>query len=159
MRILAVSDTHGKLDNLIQLLDEIGHIDLLIHLGDTEGDEDYIEQIAPCPVEIVSGNNDFFSDLPREKELDIEGHRVFITHGHYYYVGMGIDQIKKEAKSRGCDIVMFGHTHRPLIDRGLHLITMNPGSLSYPRQEGHRPSYIIMEIDEKKGVSAEIIYM
>ena len=47
----------------------------------------------------------------------------------------------------GFDIVMFGHTHRPMIDFGKNLITLNPGSLSYPRQEGRRPSYIMMELE------------
>ena len=40
-----------------------------------------------------------------------------ITHGHYYYVSAGLEDIKKEARGRGMDIVMFGHTHRPLIER------------------------------------------
>ena len=48
---------------------------------------------------------------------------------------------------------MFGHTHRPFfeIDRRegeKDLIVLNPGSLSYPRQEGRRPSYMVMEIGE-----------
>ena len=46
------------------------------------------------------------------------------------------------------DIVLYGHTHRPEVDRKGKVIAVNPGSLSYPRQEGRRPSYIIMEADE-----------
>lgn len=60
--------------------------------------------------------------------------------------------LKQEAKERGFDIVMFGHTHRPYFDIDKsgekELITLNPGSLSYPRQEGHRPSYMLMKIDD-----------
>ena len=63
MRILIVSDTHGRESNLERVLEEVGNIRHLIHLGDVEGQEDYIEAIADCPVHIVSGNNDFFSDL------------------------------------------------------------------------------------------------
>jgi predicted phosphodiesterase len=56
--------------------------------------------------------------------------------------------LKDEAKSRGFNIVMYGHTHRPSIDMSDPEVTViNPGSLAYPRQEGRRPSYIIMEID------------
>jgi hypothetical protein len=159
MRILVVSDTHGRLDNLVTALDEAGKIDMLIHLGDTEGDEEEIARLAGCQSEIVAGNNDFFSDLPREKELEVMGHRILITHGHYYYVGMGLDEIKREAKSRNCDIAMFGHTHRPIIKKGHRVTVMNPGSLSYPRQEGHHPSYIIVEIDEKGDINAQIKYI
>lgn len=159
MKILIVSDTHRNLENFIKVLDCVQPVDMVIHLGDVEGDEDYIQELAGCPLEIVAGNNDFFSDLPREKELELEGHRIFMTHGHYYYVAMGIEDIKREAASRGCDIVLFGHTHRPVIDYGDSVIAMNPGSLSYPRQEGRRPSYIMMEIDDSGEVDAEIIYL
>ena len=65
MRVLIVSDTHGHEENLERILTEKGPFQHLIHLGDVEGQEDYIEVIAGCPVHIVAGNNDFFSDLPR----------------------------------------------------------------------------------------------
>ena len=72
MRILIVSDTHGRESNLERVLEEVGNISHLIHLGDVEGQEDYIEAIADCPVHIVSGNNDFFSSLPREEEVTVK---------------------------------------------------------------------------------------
>ena len=83
---------------------------MLIHLGDVEGKEDYVEALAGCPVHIVSGNNDFFSDLPWEEEFLIGEHHVFITHGHGYFVGMDEERLKAEARGRGADIVMYGHT-------------------------------------------------
>ena len=70
-----------------------------------------------------------------------------ITHGHRYYIGMGNEMLKKEAVAQGADIVMYGHTHRPVIDISNDVIAINPGSLSYPRQENRKPSYIIMELD------------
>lgn len=149
MKILIVSDTHKKHDNLVKILERETDIDGMIHLGDSEGYEDYISELAGCPVEIVSGNNDFFSDLDREKELKIGKYKVLITHGHYYYVSMGMEDLKKEAVGRGMDVVMFGHTHRPLLDYSRGIVTLNPGSVSYPRQEGRRPSYAIMELDEE----------
>ena len=148
MKILIVSDTHKSHKNLERVLEENKDIDMLIHLGDVEGAEDYIEALAGCSVHIVSGNNDFFSGLEREKELQIGNYQVLLTHGHYYYVSTGIREIRREAEGRGFDIVMFGHTHRPIIDYGKHVIVLNPGSLSFPRQEGRKPSYIVMELDE-----------
>ena len=159
MKILIISDTHGKHDNLSRVLEQESPVDLLIHLGDAEGYEDYIAKQAGCPLEIVAGNNDFFSDLPREKELEIEKYKVLITHGHYYYVNTGIEEIARLAKGRDLDIVMFGHTHRPLIDYRKDIIVMNPGSLSYPRQEGRRPSYIVMETDQNGDAQFEIRYL
>lgn len=82
--------------------------------------------------------------------LEIKGLKVLVTHGHNYYVSMGNENIKREAAARGMDIVVYGHTHRPVVDRGSGVIAVNPGSISYPRQEGHRPSYIMMEAQEGK---------
>lgn len=149
MKILIVSDTHRRDANLKEVLVKVSPIDRLIHLGDAEGSEDYIRQLADCPVNIVSGNNDFFSDLQREEEIMIGKYKVLLTHGHYYYVSLDTHAIKEEAKSRGIDIVMFGHTHRPVVEIEENIIALNPGSLSYPRQEGRQPSFIIMEIDTK----------
>lgn len=147
MRILIVSDTHKKHTNLELVLKKTEPLDLLIHLGDAEGAEDYIEAIAGCPVEMIAGNNDFFSALPREEEIMIGKYKVFLTHGHYYYVSVGIEHICREGKARGADIVMFGHTHRPCLEYAEDMVVLNPGSLSYPRQDGRRPSYILMELD------------
>ena len=159
MKILVVSDTHRHNENLLTVLKKIGHIDLLIHLGDSEGSENYIRQIANCPVEIIAGNNDFFSRLDKEKELVLEKYKVMLTHGHYYNVSAGLELLKNEAIARGANIVMFGHTHRPLINIDDEVTIINPGSLSYPRQDGRRPSYIIMEIDDKVEAHYTINYL
>lgn len=148
MKILIVSDTHKSHGNLEKAIQDAGRIDMLIHLGDVEGAEDYIRALVDCPVHILGGNNDFFSDLPREEEFFVDGLHLFITHGHYYYVSMGEDHLKEEARGRGADIVMYGHTHRPSITREKDLTVVNPGSIAYPRQEGRRGTYVLMETDE-----------
>lgn len=159
MKIMIVSDTHKRHKNLEEALEKMGSIDMLIHLGDAEGYEDYIAKMAGCPLEVVLGNNDFFSSLEREKEIKIGKYRVLLTHGHYYYVSTGIEALKKEAYGRDVDIVMFGHTHRPLIeyDKGVTLI--NPGSISYPRQSGREPSFIMMELDRDGEAHFTIHYL
>ena len=159
MRVLIVSDTHKKHENLITIMEKERPFDRMIHLGDAEGYEDYIAELAGCPLDIVAGNNDFFSELPKEKEIEIGGLKALITHGHYYYVNTGIEDIEREAEGRGCAIVMFGHTHRPIIDYHKDVIALKPGSLSYPRQEGKRPSYIIMDLDKKGEATFEIEYL
>ena len=115
MKVLIVSDTHKSHRNLEKVLERTDDIDMLIHLGDTEGGEDYIQALVDCPAHIVGGNNDFFSELPREEEFEIQGKHIFITHGHYYYVVAGLEHLIREAKGRDVDIVMFGHIHRPVI--------------------------------------------
>jgi putative phosphoesterase len=158
MKILVVSDTHRRNENYFTLL-EMHHPDMVIHCGDVEGSEYALSQSAQCPVQMVTGNNDFFSQLPRELELNVGPYKVWVTHGHNYLVYLGSEHIKREARARGVDIVMYGHTHKPVIDIGDEVTAINPGSLAYPRQDGHRPSYIIMEIDREDKVHYTIAYL
>lgn len=158
MKILIVSDTHKRNESYYMLL-KMHHPDMVIHCGDVEGYEEEFTRAADCPVKIVLGNNDFFSDLPREQEFNIGKYKVWLTHGHNYYVSMGNETIKQEAIARRMDIVIYGHTHRPVIDQDKEIIALNPGSLSYPRQEGHRPSYIIMEMDSSEELHFTIAYL
>ncbi|MCI8597043.1 MAG: metallophosphoesterase [Lachnospiraceae bacterium] len=159
MKVLIVSDTHGRDRVLKNLLQRIKPIDMLIHCGDVEGSEDYIRAMAECPVHMVAGNNDFFCDLPKEEDFYIGKYRVLLTHGHYYYISMGTQMIKEDARARGFDIAMFGHTHRPYLDQNKDITVLNPGSLSYPRQEGRKPSYMIMELDQEGQAHFTINYL
>lgn len=149
MKILIVSDTHRRNDNYMKVLEKVAPVDMVIHCGDIEGSEYTIAESAGCPVQMVVGNNDFFSDLPREKEFYIGRYKVWLTHGHNYYVSMGNEILKQEAIHKGVDIVMYGHTHKPVVDIEKHVVAVNPGSLTYPRQDGKKPSYILMELDRK----------
>jgi hypothetical protein len=158
MKILVVSDTHKRNENFYMVV-KMHRPDMVIHCGDAEGYENELAEAAGCPMKIVLGNNDFFSDLPREQEFNIGKYRVWLTHGHNYYVSMGPELIKQEAIARRMDIVIYGHTHRPLIDIGDEVTAINPGSLSYPRQEGHKPSYIIMEMDKAEEMHYTIAYL
>ena len=146
MKILIVSDTHRRDENLKKVIEQNVPLDMFIHLGDAEGSEDRIWQwLNPdCRIEMVLGNNDFFSMLDREREVRIGKYRALLTHGHYYGVSVGMERLKEEARARGCNIAMFGHTHRPFLETVKGVLLVNPGSLSYPRQEGRQPSYLLL---------------
>lgn len=149
MKILIVSDTHGRDQYLYETIQKVRPIDLLLHLGDFEGGEEDIRAIAGCPVEFVSGNNDFFTRIPKEKILTLGKYTIMMTHGHRYSVNYSTNVLRDEAKRNGVDIVMFGHTHVPIVEFNDGMWTINPGSISLPRQVGRIPSYIIMDIDPK----------
>ena len=159
MRILIVSDTHRKNDNYFKILSRQDHLDMVIHCGDVEGSEYALSESADCPVMMVSGNNDFFSELPREREITVGEYKIWITHGHNYCVSMGVEMLKQEARAKGVDVVMFGHTHKPYLEIEEDLVTLNPGSLSYPRQDGRKPSFAIMETDRVGKVHYWISYL
>ena len=152
MKILIVSDTHRRDGNLREIIEKQSPFDMLIHLGDTEGSEVNFKEWVNndnCVIHVVRGNNDFFSQTDREKEISIGKYRAFLTHGHMYGVSFELETIKDEARARKVDIVMFGHTHKPYLERRGDLTVLNPGSLSFPRQEGRRPSYMLMDLDDE----------
>ncbi len=159
MKILIVSDTHRRNDNFLKVAEKTGPLDMVIHCGDVEGSEYIISKAAGCPVEMVQGNNDFFSNLPKEKEFMVGQYKVWLTHGHNYFVSMNYETIKREARQREVDIVMCGHTHKPILKEERGLTLLNPGSISYPRQENRRPSYILMEIDREGKAHYTINYV
>ena len=82
-----------------------------------------------------------------------------MTHGHYYGVSVETSMLKEEALARGCNVALYGHTHRPDLEIESEITVLNPGSLSYPRQHGRKPSYAIMEIDEKGIAHYDIYYL
>ena len=147
-RVLVVSDSHRKDDNLKKVIDMVRPIDIMIHLGDVEGSEDCLRQYAGNDVScyFVQGNNDYFSDLPRELEITLGNKKCFLTHGHNYGVSMDVSILADEAKTRGCDVAFFGHTHRPFQHEVNGVMCVNPGSISYPRQVDRRPSFMLIEI-------------
>lgn len=159
MRILIVSDTHGRDRNFERVLLCTDPVDYIFHLGDLEGSEAYIEDICPCPVYMVSGNNDFFSSVPAEQVVSVEGHKIFMTHGHRYGVDFDCSRLRDAARARGCDLVFCGHTHRPLIDTDGDIFVINPGSLTYPRQDNRQPSFVLMDIDQQGKMHFTINYL
>ena len=135
MKFLIVSDTHGRMYNLEEAM-EREEFDGMIHCGDVEGMDDLIKS-----------------------KVNIDDYRAFITHGHNYGVSLGLEGIYAEALSRGVDIVLFGHTHRPVAEKRGNLWIVNPGSLTYPRQMGRKPSYAMLTINEEHELSVEIKYL
>ena len=156
MKVLIVSDTHGRNSGFLDLLEECEKMDMVIHCGDVEGSEYLISESVGCKSVIVQGNNDYFSDLPREAVVKLGKYKALVTHGHPYYVNMGHDHLVREAKKRKMDMVIYGHTHRPVIAKENGIIVLNPGSLTYPRQADRKYTYIIMKIDENGEVECSL---
>lgn len=153
MKILVASDTHSKNNTLIAAIREEMPLDLVIHLGDLETSESLREIDNSIPVHVarhfVLGNNDIFMKLDSSKEIPLgKHHKAFITHGHRFGVGLRLEELRDEAYRRGCDIAMFGHTHKIYYEELDGVLLINPGSISYPRGEERRKSYAILHIDE-----------
>ena len=148
-KILVVSDTHGRNAGLKKLIERSKPIDMFIFCGDGEGLEHEIGAMTGdgCELHMVRGNNDFFSELPRDEEFALGPYKAFLTHGHMYGVNHSVERLADEARDRGCQLAFFGHTHRPAMEETGGVVCLNPGSLSYPRQFDRRYTFLLIELD------------
>ena len=151
-KILVVSDSHGRNKNLEKALSHFGkkgeELEMLIHLGDSQGSLEDIERLALCPVRAVRGNCDFSGDFPLVDFVQIGDEKALLTHGHRYQCNYSTDVLVDMAKANDASIVMYGHTHVPMVQKEDGVMVLNPGSISQPRQEGCRPTYLVITIRE-----------
>lgn len=159
MKVLIVSDTHGRNDSFYRAVQNEKDVSYIVHLGDLCGLEDSVEKTTGIPCYAVRGNNDYRSLLPAESLIMLGKHKTLITHGHHHGVSYSTLRLKQYAHALGCGIVMYGHTHVPEIDLEGQVIAINPGSLTYPRQPDRRRSYAIAQVDESGEASFEIRYL
>lgn len=131
MKWLVFSDSHGSIDYMRRAV-EAEAPDHVLHLGDMVRDSAKLQALFPkLPMEQVRGNCDgWSSDEPEEKEIFLMDCRVWMLHGHTYWVKSGVGLLTEEAHVRGVEAVLFGHTHVPLCDRVGSLWIMNPGTVS-----------------------------
>lgn len=146
MRILIISDSHGdtkRFDKIITACEP----DMIIHLGDIERDVEYLEAVYPhIPLHAVVGNNDPWVRREAEKVIEVEGIKIFMTHGHLYGVWDNGFRVAKRAEENGCTVALFGHSHVPVDETFGTVRAFNPGSISRPRVGEYCVG--IMEIDD-----------
>lgn len=145
MKCVVLSDSHGNWKYMYQAV-EREEPDQILHLGDVVRDVPCLREAFPhIPIAQVLGNCDLYSgsDLPEERELTLEGKRIWLLHGHTYGVKSGTGLVRGEARSRGADVVCFGHTHRPLCERDGSLWLLNPGTC----QGAPAASYGVIEVE------------
>lgn len=147
-QILVVSDSHGSADVLKSLCCRYPQITTVLHAGDGSSDVEALMRDNPLlSVFAVRGNCDYDGDfLPDEELFTVDGVKIFLTHGHRFGVKYDYGTIMWEAKNRGADIVVFGHTHRSECEQRDGIWMLNPGSLS--RSFLSRGSYAIIEIND-----------
>ncbi|KEO84985.1 hypothetical protein EL26_00005 [Tumebacillus flagellatus] len=129
MRVLVLSDTHGRTDRIQQAVRQAGRFDLLVHAGDHADDvlESFPHAVAVC------GNCDDPSLAAVEQEVDLLGLKALVAHGHTLNVKTSPLPLLYRAAEAQADIAIYGHTHTPTLVEEEGRIFLNPGSLSYPR--------------------------
>lgn len=136
MKVIVVSDSHGEENNLRWLLEQcwkyVGPVGAYIHLGDGARDFQRLENFIRARDEHalligVKGNCDFFEDVPEITQATLGGVPILMTHGHRFQVKSTYAALDMEARQRGCQVALFGHTHRACMEQR-HALLVNPGS-------------------------------
>ncbi|MCX8124599.1 MAG: YfcE family phosphodiesterase [Spirochaetes bacterium] len=129
MKILVISDSHGNIQKLKQIIEAEKTFDWLIHCGD--GINDLIHVVLPKNVQVITvcGNIDRARGINGSTTIveNIKGYKFFITHGDLFGAHHDITGVWSEATRLGCDIACFGHTHRAMNDNVTPYM-FNPGA-------------------------------
>lgn len=131
MRIAIVSDTHlprGRRQLPARLVEECLAADLILHAGDFSALSVLVELELLGPVEAVLGNcddDDLAARLPVQRVVEAAGVRIGMVHDSGPAVGRAG---RLRARFDGCQAVVFGHSHLPVIEQEDGVLLVNPGS-------------------------------
>jgi putative phosphoesterase len=129
-----ISDTHGLVRP--EIFTALAGVELILHAGDVGGAGVLTEIGALAPVYAVYGNTDApGASLPAELDLDMEGLTIHVSHGHE----LGSPTPARLLARSTADVIVFGHTHKPLVERSGKRLVVNPGAAG-PRRFNLKPS-------------------
>lgn len=147
MKIIGViSDTHGLLR--AEAIAALEGVEAIVHAGDIGKPEvlDALHEIAP--VTVVRGNVDHWAtDLPDTETLTMAGYRLYVLHN--------LNELEIDPLADGFDVVISGHSHKPLLSSRDGVIYLNPGSAG-PRRFSLPVALAKLRLSTD-GVEAEII--
>ena len=140
MRILVLSDSHGNVENMARCV-ELTEPDVILHLGDCQRDAEALHrQFLSLPMQSVPGNCDWGAVDAPEVLTEYGGVRILMMHGHTRNIKASTLSAVYAAREMGAQVLLFGHTHRPLcqqLEDGLWML--NPGTA--------RTTYGVIELD------------
>jgi uncharacterized protein len=145
VRLGVISDTHGLLRP--EVLEVFENVDHILHGGDVGKWEILSDLEAIAPVTAVYGNTDGFEirgKLPQVASLELDGFDIVVTHGDQFG---SPTPAKLHTAFPDAEIIVFGHTHRPLLELVDRTVTvMNPGAAG-PARFDLEPSVGILELE------------
>lgn len=143
--VAIISDTHDVLHSRIDAI--IRQCDIAVHAGDI-GSAEILQAMQPLSGRViaVAGNNDHergwpshqaeqVKQLPGVAELDLPGGLVRIEHGHLHDMHKPDHEDLRQAHAHA-RLVIYGHTHRKVIDDFKLPWVVNPGAAGDTRTRG-----------------------
>ena len=144
MMVGLVSDTHGLLR--VEVLHAFAGTDLILHAGDVGGAAVLEGLHAVAPTRAVSGNVDPpDGTLPGAIQCELEGVRIHVSHGHE----IGSPTPPRLAARYDADVIIYGHTHRALIEWVGTALVINPGAAG-PARFRLRPSVALLSLPARE---------
>lgn len=146
-----ISDTHGLVR--AEVHDALAGVEVILHAGDVGGDDVLLELEQIAPVRAVYGNTDPPGDPHLAAAIDeaIAGVRIHVSHGHE----VGAPTPDKLLARYDADVIVYGHTHKPLVVHVSDRWVVNPGAAG-PRRFDLVPSVARMTIRDR-AVELEIV--
>jgi uncharacterized protein len=136
-----IADTHGLLRP--EVFEAFEGVQMILHAGDVGGRGLLAELRAIAPVHAVYGNSDAPGEpgLAASVGLRLEGLSIHMSHGHE----LGRPTVDRLLGRYEADIIVYGHTHRPLIERAGTRLVVNPGAAG-PRRFDLKPSVALLTL-------------
>jgi uncharacterized protein len=154
VRIGIISDTHGLLRP--EAVRALAGVEWILHAGDIGAMEILTRLESIAPVTAVVGNTDGreLRVLPETAVVELAGARAVVLHGHRL---RDATPARAAAAHPDADLVVFGHSHRPGVERVGPVLTVNPGSAG-PRRFRDPVTLALAEI-VGGAVSAELVQL
>lgn len=150
--VAVVSDTHAYLDP--RIIEIVNGCDIAVHAGDICG-ANILDSMKPKSGKVyaVSGNNDPYchltdTPLPKVLSFDAPGGKITIEHGHIYGAHQPDHDLLRKAHS-DAKVIIYGHTHKKIIDKAANPWVINPGAAGKTRNHGG-PSCLVIECSDAK---------
>ncbi len=153
MLIGLISDTHGLLRP--EVFSALEGVDFILHAGDVGGNSVLVELGAIAPIHAVYGNTDAPGDpnLRAKFVLDAGGLSIHVSHGNE----LGSPTSEKLLSRYTQDVIVFGHTHKPLVERSGSRLVVNPGAAG-PRRFSLKPSVARMSVKDGRA-EVDIVWL
>jgi hypothetical protein len=162
-KLLVLSDSHGKIRAVQSVFEWAaersppkGKICAVAFCGDGVSDLKLSAETTGFYSDwnIISGNNDYYSQLPDSAVFDFANHRFLICHGHRYNLYDGNHLFISAARRAGADVVLFGHSHIPYQKTEEGIFILNPGSVARSRSRIGE-TFAVIECTEGQPLKAE----
>ena len=181
MRVGVISDTHnpsGGAEPPPEVLSAFKGVDVIIHAGDIYQPSclDWLEEIAPVYAVELGADAHFKDDnrvVDMARTIELEGHTIGIIHdllvpgmaqevteftplSKHFPKDADLSTALEKVFGASVDIVIFGHTHYPVVEEFQGVLMLNPGSPSLPKQIQRLGQVAILDLGPDRK-SAEVL--